>query len=277
MKNTKFRRRALVSSVAMLLVALIALGSATFAWFSTKQAADATGLSGATTKASSLVIRELPTNGWANSITFRATTATVSTPLTPVTTSNGTTWQTTTSAGYDLGYAGESLSPASISNTYAAYSTIYVKYGETGGTETKDLRIKVTPRDRDTANNESQADYDAKFKYARVAIVPVADSTNDAPTALGTVAILGTDKNDFAKTPAAYNQAGLTPDSSTTGVTALFSETDTTPLNMGLMTCGAIYKYNIYVYFEGTDVDCIDSNAGAAVADFRFDFTVSNH
>ena len=33
MTNTKFRKRALLSSVAMLLVALIALGSATFAWF----------------------------------------------------------------------------------------------------------------------------------------------------------------------------------------------------------------------------------------------------
>ena len=44
MTNTKFRKRALISSVAMLLVALVALGSATFAWFSTSNTANAAGL-----------------------------------------------------------------------------------------------------------------------------------------------------------------------------------------------------------------------------------------
>ena len=44
MTNTKFRRRALISSVAMLLVALVALGSATFAWFVANPTASASGL-----------------------------------------------------------------------------------------------------------------------------------------------------------------------------------------------------------------------------------------
>ncbi len=44
MTNTKFRKRALLSSVAMLLVALVALGSATFAWFTNDPKADAKGL-----------------------------------------------------------------------------------------------------------------------------------------------------------------------------------------------------------------------------------------
>ena len=44
MKNTTFRRRALISSVAMLLVALVALGSATFAWFSADPNAKTKGL-----------------------------------------------------------------------------------------------------------------------------------------------------------------------------------------------------------------------------------------
>lgn len=44
MKNTKFRKRALLSSVAMLLVALVALGSATFAWFVANPTASASGL-----------------------------------------------------------------------------------------------------------------------------------------------------------------------------------------------------------------------------------------
>ena len=44
MTNTKFRKRALLSSVAMLLVALVALGSATFAWFSADPNAKTKGL-----------------------------------------------------------------------------------------------------------------------------------------------------------------------------------------------------------------------------------------
>ena len=263
MKNTTFRRRALVSSVAMLLVAMLALGSATFAWFSTKQQADAFGLSGGTTKSSSLVIKEVWADDWANSIEFKAATADVATALTPVT-FDGTTWQTTTSAGYDLGYQGESLQSVSVSNTYAAFTSVYVKYGETGGTDAKDLRIKVAPKTGLTSD---------KLAYARVAIVPVAEAANEA-LALGTVKILGADNNDLAAAPSGYTSKNA---ANNTAVTALYSATATTPLNMGAMTCGAIYKYMIYVYFEGTDKDCIDSKAGVSVDNFVFDFSVTDH
>jgi hypothetical protein len=44
MTNTKFRKKALLSSVAMLLVALVALGSATFAWFASNPTVTASGI-----------------------------------------------------------------------------------------------------------------------------------------------------------------------------------------------------------------------------------------
>ncbi len=56
MTNTKFRKRALLSSVAMLLVALVALGSATFAWFTSNPDAKANGLAITTTTSAGLVI-----------------------------------------------------------------------------------------------------------------------------------------------------------------------------------------------------------------------------
>nr|WP_316614129.1 hypothetical protein [uncultured Ruminococcus sp.] len=56
MTNTKFRKRALLSSVAMLLVALVALGSATFAWFVTKPEANTVGMAAKTSTTSSLLI-----------------------------------------------------------------------------------------------------------------------------------------------------------------------------------------------------------------------------
>ena len=57
MTNTKFRKRALLSSVAMLLVALVALGSATFAWFTSATTANAKGLVMKTTTSSGLVVK----------------------------------------------------------------------------------------------------------------------------------------------------------------------------------------------------------------------------
>ncbi|MEE3492247.1 hypothetical protein [Ruminococcus sp.] len=56
MTNTKFRKRALLSSVAMLLVAILALGSATFAWFASNPNANAKGVNLKTNAGSGLVI-----------------------------------------------------------------------------------------------------------------------------------------------------------------------------------------------------------------------------
>lgn len=56
MTNTKFRKRALLSSVAMLLVALVALGSATFAWFVANPTVTAKGLKMQTVAAPGLLI-----------------------------------------------------------------------------------------------------------------------------------------------------------------------------------------------------------------------------
>ena len=56
MKNTTFRKKALLSSVAMLLVALVALGSATFAWFTANPDSSAEGLSMETNTSTGLVV-----------------------------------------------------------------------------------------------------------------------------------------------------------------------------------------------------------------------------
>lgn len=72
MKNTTFRKKALLSSVAMLLVALVALGSATFAWFTANPNADASGLALKTTAASGLVIRTDSDPNWSHDALFDA-------------------------------------------------------------------------------------------------------------------------------------------------------------------------------------------------------------
>ena len=50
------KKRALISSVAMLLVAIIALGTATFAWFTSSTSATASNINVQTTKSSELKV-----------------------------------------------------------------------------------------------------------------------------------------------------------------------------------------------------------------------------
>lgn len=67
MKTQKsFKKRALLSSIAMLLVATVAVGSATFAWFAANPKANASGLSLKTTAATGLVVRTDSDDVWSH-------------------------------------------------------------------------------------------------------------------------------------------------------------------------------------------------------------------
>lgn len=77
MKNTKFRRRALISSIAMLLVALVALGSATFAWFAENPDAKTKSLTLKATASIGLVVqsateKKLDSNWWTHEAVLNA-------------------------------------------------------------------------------------------------------------------------------------------------------------------------------------------------------------
>ena len=72
MKTKNMRKKALVSSIAMLLVAVVALGGATYAWFSTNTAATATGVNIASSQSTSLLVAPTGTayndEGWSSSV-----------------------------------------------------------------------------------------------------------------------------------------------------------------------------------------------------------------
>lgn len=70
MKHTTTRKKMLLSSVAMLLVAMLALGSATFAWFTANPKADASGLSLKTTASTGLVVRTDSDTTWSHNAVF---------------------------------------------------------------------------------------------------------------------------------------------------------------------------------------------------------------
>lgn len=72
MKTTK-RSKMLLSSIAMLLVALVALGSASFAWYYTNTFVTASSTSAKAAAADGLVIRKKTSDDWATSITYTST------------------------------------------------------------------------------------------------------------------------------------------------------------------------------------------------------------
>ena len=82
---TKFRRRALLASVAMMLVAMLALGTATFAWFSTNPTANSTGIKMSTTTSTGLLAKAASdTSGFSHNTGLNGKDATATFSVQPV-------------------------------------------------------------------------------------------------------------------------------------------------------------------------------------------------
>lgn len=126
MKNTTFRKKALLSSVAMLLVALVALGSATFAWFAANPNASASGLDLKTTASTGLVVRTDSDSTWSHEAALYKDVATVF-DLTPVSQEQAepANFWTTDAAASDNYVAGENaMTSASVGN-YTTPGAVY--------------------------------------------------------------------------------------------------------------------------------------------------------
>lgn len=272
MTNTKFRKRALLSSVAMLLVALVALGSATFAWFSTTNNASASSMTAKTNKASNILLNEYKTDRsdfahtWAQTLTLNQFTATSGTngtvAMEPVTTKDFSTWNQVKATVYDQGFATGSYTPVSniqTDGTYAKYTTLYIK--NTGDTTNATINTRVTYTDQSNTNGST---------YIRVALVPISNGTQGTTGALNR--IMFGDANDRSNADAGWNADGQTtdPDSIMDAAHALG-----TAQSLGSLVKDKIYGFDVYVYFEGTDFDCKDSVAGGEFT-VAFDVTKSN-
>lgn len=91
MKTTS-RKRLLISSVAMLLVAMLALGTATFAWFTSNTTSKADDFHATTTKVSTLVISKNDKK-WKTHVEYGVGTSnTEMKEMYPASSENGTNW-----------------------------------------------------------------------------------------------------------------------------------------------------------------------------------------
>lgn len=273
--KAKSRKRLLISSIAMLLVAMIALGTATFAWFTSSTTATADGINVRTSKTSTLKISDnsrIYSTGFSyneDGSEYKPTSIMI-----PSSSVNGTAWYTT--VAQDTSKFDPVTSPAPTSVTTAKYVYMNQLNIKNAGTiAVDDITITITG---------------FSSSYARVALVP---ATAKAGTGVA-VASIATGKSFadyvFADNNTAYKPitaAGTLPGTSDTSITptaipaAGLTITKTTPgfsdlasLAGGANDDGAELHYNLYVWFEGQDPDCKDANAGFQALS-NLSFTVS--
>lgn len=261
MTNTKFRKRALLSSVAMLLVALVALGSATFAWFTQSTTATASGINVSTSKASELQISKTNLN-WGTTVNYNTTSV-----FQPASSINGANWFTAEAGARD-NYAKKdgtnfvALTAANKSG-YVFEETLNVR--NNGEADVNNVTISF---------NLAETAVTTGKNYVRVALVPitVADPSEQTLTA-ATPTAANFQANVYDVDGAEYNAV-----SSTTAAATAITPKTTYSVSIGTLnakngaTIDARY-YKLYVWFEGQDQDCADVNAGNALPAITFQVT----
>ena len=238
------KKRALISSVAMLLVAIIALGTATFAWFTQNTQATADELQVRTIKASELQVSDAE-NEWGDTIHYNFDKV-----LKPASSADGNTWLAAVAASKSSYEAGTVSDISSKLDGYVFKEQLNVR--NNGKAAVENVKIKFNLNETEANNG----------KYVRLALVPANKRGADATVT----------KEDFKKSVFA---AGI--DSAKALVDAAKKEELVTALDgtNGEVTVGnlagkdditegavSVKYYNLYVWFEGQDEDCKNANSG---------------
>ncbi len=268
--KAKSRRRLLISSVAMLLVAMLALGTATFAWFTTDTSTSASGVEVKTDKVSSLLVSSR-TSEWVNDLDYGFNKT-----LNPVSSANGVDWFYATAAGSNAATAKNGTVNKIASNTaqaaenYMFYNMLNVKNAGSADIENPvyiELSGNITEKFNDAA---------AAKKYLRVALVE-SGCTTDAGRASATVKDAATFKSSVYG--ASNNDTALGILTATANTNGNIATTDTVTTAAGTtikvkvgdtLAAGAAKYYMLIVWFEGQDADCYDTYAGNVMPELQF-------
>lgn len=278
--KAKSRRRLLISSVAMLLVAMLALGTATFAWFTTDTTTKADGVQMATTKKSVLLLSDDGTNtdNWVQTFSYN-----FNKDVQPASSNDGVNWYTAEAAvqtAYDAKDGtgqkiGDSEHPMD-SYVFAQQINVY----NAGSVALKNVKLEFTINETTTTANTS---------YLRYAIVPStataltnrsvaeiegADAAAKAAAFVGAIKSFG-DTNYTPVDHVGDNKAAVTgnvvPGAAITVTSAgAIKSKQTFNVTTGEETldAGAAKFYKIFIWYEGQDSKCFDTNAGNAFPSF---------
>ena len=280
MKTTS-KKRMLISSVAMLLLAMLSLGTATFAWFTSSTSATANNINVRTTKSSELKVSKSDFQ-FADTISYGMTSAKT---LRPVSSADGSNWYYATAAAKDKPDAKTGTYSTAMTATstdignYAFIDMLNIK--NAGGSDCKNVQIEVTASMPST--------------FARLAIVPCATSQSaavDNENPLPTITAADFKANIYGsakgRTWKPYNGTAVETTAFTTKDVANSSkitiqypeknaETDKYTHALGTLKPNEVVSYMIIVWFEGEDADCFDTTtADLTVPSISFTVTGSS-
>jgi hypothetical protein len=203
-------------------------------------------MSAQTTQSSNIVLSETGNaDDWTDNLTFANY---VTGSMTPVTTADFTTWYTTTADAKDAGIKGatnEFSSNVTANVDYTA-TKLYMKYESSDSNATKKVKVTLNVTDKNTPATSTE-------DFLRVALVPVGAN---AQSIQGSNIVYGTASDDFAKDKAAFTS--LTADNTDKTITTTNSKE---LISNATLKANQEYQFNVYVWYEGTDPQCLDSKS----------------
>lgn len=272
MKTTS-RKRLLISSVAMLLVAMLALGTATFAWFTTDTTTQAKGISVQTSKKSLLLVSSR-TSEWTDNLNYNFGTDTAKNLLQPASSYDGENWY---KAQADNGLSGAAKNGEKITGvgTAAAEDNVFcnmLNVKNTGAEPAKGVKITATINETAVTRGKN---------YLRVALVPSDCTADDARKNATVVSADDFRKNiygaagDDAANPVEYVGASVkdTKGAIKAAASAVSTKSNSISVDVGTLNKDQAEYYMLIVWFEGQDVDCQDANAGNEMPNIKFTIT----
>jgi hypothetical protein len=274
--SVKQLQKQLMAAIAMVLVAAIALASATYAWFVNNTLVTAETSNVVASTADYLLISD-DGSAWGTTMTLDEIQKT----LTPVSITNGTL-KAATPTFYKVKTNDQNAWKADTSNVTKAnvfvaattddyyHDTVYLKSSATNAAVK--AKLTVTPNELDPTHAE-EAMY--------IAFVPVTTAGNE--TTYGTPVIYqlaGTNNADTKAGANTYAGDATTDNYTTKGIKSIKDDgTITSNDNMGdltitntdskvadltfatLATADTSYQYEVYVWMEGTDPQCYNTVA----------------
>lgn len=255
--KTNSRKRLLVSSVAMLLVAMLALGTATYAWFTSDPTANAKNVNVKSTASEGLLINAAQENIWTHNATIAKTSG--DQVLAPASFNLGT-WDGvayTTKAKNDNEYIADD--DAVVTDTGTSYSEdIAAKItGVSEGTKknVKVTGVTITTKDSTTGTNKTD-------KAVRVALTYTPYGGSE--TFLGVWA--PETSNKYLTGNGKYSEK-----LSSTAYTFKTGASDVVSVG----TDGND-KFKVYLYLDGESANCFSQNIPLSQlgADIKIDFSI---
>lgn len=254
------KKRALISSVAMLLVAIIALGTATFAWFTSNTKATATGINVRTQKVSELEISSKLKPTYTTTFSYDVGTTGKKQMFMPASTVNGTAWFTAI---------------AEKANNYATKNdgTDISAIDLTDIDDSKNFNAYIVS-DNLNIHNKGKADCDnvkvtisgIPSNYLRIALVPVTEKNGTSFKYEQ-----GKSFKDYVYSSDGESYLGLSgkkvPVKPADAANEITPNTDL-EIPVGKLSANGAEDgsdcayFKLFVWFEGQDPDCKNANSG---------------